>query len=277
MKMKHVSSLLAGVLTTLFTTTKLQADDILIYKASSARTWTAYASDNPKSTSLTNPAIPKSTLLGKYTNTDWWIINRTNRTLQRINYFIRPYVEGAKEKAYVVYDPRQIGDAAFNLGQTPDGSNITQMILKDKAANSFRYFFNDFYEFSSNTEDIDGDGELDATLEREHQTLTGSAKKLTISPTVFINQVPSTITGPWMYLEDTKYLNADDSIDFHKQLFEIGNTTVRLDTAKTKSVMIGPGTITSYRGGPALSFGTQDYAVALIENELYKLGFDYQQ
>jgi hypothetical protein len=277
MKINHISSLIAVGLAAVSTTSSLQADDILIYKATSARSWTAYAADNPQSTNTATPAVAKTPLVGKYNYTEWWIVNRTSRTLQRINYFTVPYVEGAKEKSYIVYGVEEIGDAAVNLGATNDGSPITQMILKDKKANSFKYMFNEFFDYFADDFDIDGDSNDDIETEYVHQTLTGSAKKLVITPTVMIDKVPSTISGPWLNTLDTKFLNGSGDIAFQKQLFEKGKTTVKLDTKKTKSVMTGPAPITSYRGGLPVAFATQAYAVALIENELYKLGYDYQQ
>ncbi len=251
----------------------VQADEILIYKYTSARPWTQYDCYHPDIASTPAlPVIPLNARVGTYTQTEYWVFNKTQSTLQVVQYY--SYVtNGATVKKYSVSAAEPLIRTAYDdnsMAVTIPGVRY----LPALAANTFNVSINLGDGSNSTSVDLNSDGFNDVRSFTEQGNLTGLGKVYTVAPGIVFQKVASSMTGPYIYSDRSDYTSGSADVHSRSVYFEAGATqSVTLDAVATKSANTGTGLI-PYGGGPALEKSTTAYGVRVVELMLEKLGYD---
>jgi hypothetical protein len=250
-----------------------QANDIVIYKHTDSRPWVQYTCIRPTSTDPVNPAVPQTNIVGKYTQTEWWIYDATASTMRKITFWSQPILGGKPSKRYEV-GPEVVWGNAYAGAAAASDTNVEMFILTNKAG-IFKHSMLEAIDSQDDVTDLDGDSNDDFQRLTQRQNLLGDAKLLKVSKAPVLNfpRIATTLSGDWRYTEDTQLLDVGGAALFRRQIMETGKPKLTLDLPKTKLANQG-GPITAYYGGAAQSAGNSVYAIILLENELYKLGYD---
>ena len=249
------------------------ANDIVIYKHTDSRPWVQYTCIRPTSTDTVNPPVPQTTIVGKYTETAWWIYDATTSKVQKITFWSQPILGGKPSKRYEVGPEIVLGNASVNAGAASD-TNV-EMFVRTNKAGIFKHSLLEEIDSFDDAIDLDGDTIDDVQRLTQRQNLLGDAKALKVStaPALTFPKIASKLTGDWRYSEDTQLLDGNGDPSFRRQIFETGKPSLTLDLPKTKLANQGA-PITAYYGGAVQNAGTLIYAILMLENELYKLGYD---
>ncbi|MDB6139178.1 MAG: hypothetical protein JWO94_2250 [Verrucomicrobiaceae bacterium] len=250
------------------------ADQILIYKYSSARPWTQYDCFHPDIASTPAlPVIPKTARVGTYTQTEYWAFNKTQNTLQVVEYYTLA-INGASVKKYQVHPVISMSRTAYDfngVATTAPGVRYLPAV----AANTFNVSVNrGGGDDGSSSGDVNGDGFDDVAGFTVQENLLGLGKAYTVAPGLVFQQVAASLQGPYSYSDRTDLTNGSAEIFSRSLYFETATTqSITLDAVSTKSANTGPDLI-PYGGGTAVKKATLDYGVRLAELLLEKLGYD---
>lgn len=275
--MKRAILLLIAVLAS-WGATRSQADEILIYKYSSTRPWAQYDCHRPIDDLLgPTPPVPKSTRAGTYTQTEYWIINKTTEEFQVINYY--SYVDrGAKIKEYEAYPldglTREIEVDDFEGNPYTVQYPIFQYLqagLPSKNQSNVCVTYGSHFFDPDTDENNDGNDDLFQSDEEGH--FSGLGKPFTVATGMVINDVAPTLTGNYVYSE-LEELSGPTGIGFLSVYFESPSThKLTLDVIATKNANTGA-PLTPYGGGAPLTNGTSAYGLRVAELILEKLGYE---
>jgi hypothetical protein len=238
------------------------ANEILIYKATSKRPWTETICHRPYSTAAATPPVPLAPRSGTYTQTEYWIYDKTAQKAVIINYTTAPYL-GSTVKQYSVSQEQDFSSTA---------GFRAQRLIKSNVANGFFHCLSDGSQFDGII-DLDGDGTDDESSDYYELNLAGAAKPFVVSPSLTFQGVATKLTGPWIYTSDDSYLTSTSDVKTRSLYRETATTTLILDVAGTKLCNTGS-SITPYAGGSSQTAGTLAYGVTKIENDLFRLGYD---
>ncbi len=255
-----------------------QADQILVYKYSSSRPWAQYDCYRPDVVSTpAAPVIPKSMLAGTYTQTEYWIINRTTNELANVVYYTY-VVSGATVKAYYS-NPASPLVRSVDITDK-DGNNATDSVpmLQYRlaglpAANTFNVMlmFGD-HQYDTST-DLNGDALTDSQYSDEEGHLFGLGKLYTVVTGIVFPKVATSLTGNYHYASAANWAGASST--YFRTLYFEGPTpqTLTLDAVLTKNANTGAPLI-PYGGGAPVTNGTTAYGVRVAELVLEGLGYD---
>jgi hypothetical protein len=240
-----------------------QADEILVYKSTSPRSWNQYGA-----LELANGIdLPKTALAGKYNVTEWWIFNRTISEMQRIEYFTQ-LEGGVKQKFYRIYSTEPVGNASNPQLDTPE--QMSQMFISLRKPKCF--FHSILQGYSNNNAGYEGSASYQSN---ETLNVTGEAGPLVISSALTIEKVARKLKGPYNFSYDSFFETSVPAVGTNRELvFEQGTTTATLDLKKTKSVNTATTGIAPYWSSEIVAPGSTYFTRTLIENELYALGYN---
>ncbi|MDB6120893.1 MAG: hypothetical protein JWO08_4674, partial [Verrucomicrobiaceae bacterium] len=93
--------------------------EILIYKYTSPRPWTQYDCYRPDAASTdATPVIPLNARVGTYTQTEYWVFDKTNNVLKPVQYYSY-VVNGATVKKYEVGSTDTLTRIAYDEADAP--------------------------------------------------------------------------------------------------------------------------------------------------------------
>lgn len=250
------------------------ADEILIYKYTSARPWTQYDCYRPDIASTPAlPVIPLNARVGTYSQTEYWVFNKTQNTLQPVQYY--SYVtNGATVKKYEANSVITLTRTAYDsnsIGSTVPGVRY----LLAAAANTYNVSINRGGGSSgANTGDINDDGFDDVSSFTEQSNMLGLGKAYTVAPGLVFQKVATVLSGPYIYSDRTDLTSGSADVHYRSLYFEAATTqSATLDAVSTKAANTGASLI-PYGGGTPLQKSTIEYGVRVVELLLEKLGYD---
>lgn len=236
--MKSLSALLALAL---LCSHSARANDVVIYKYSSPRPWTQYEARDPNLAG----AVPKTTLTGTYTITEYWVLDQTALTLQVVEYLTR-YERGIAVKEYKVKpvtDLTTLGIREPRWIATNVANNFT-LCMSSGSTNAF----------------ASGSGDSSESF------LTGNAKPYTVSPGIVLPRVATLLSGDNVASEREELTDSGTGAVTNRRIFsETGTQTASLDKALTKTV---------YTTGTLVERATLAFGTRLVTANLERLGYD---
>jgi len=235
-----------------------QANEILVYKYSSPRSWTKRVCYLPNAI----PPLPLNKTAGTYTQTEYWIIDKTANRVATIPYFT--VIElGGKVKQFV-------SNPAQDITRTVNVFTSRTQVFADESFGTLLYIPRNV----ANTVSVClFTGDHDATDHIEGN-FVGLGKPYTVAPGMVFQNVATTLTGNYMFVREFDELAQDNSVQSRYLLAEKQTThTLTLDVLSTRNANLGTPLI-PYGGGTPLTNGTLAYGQRLVELLLTGLGYD---
>lgn len=217
------------------------ANDVVIYKYSSPRPWTQYEARDPDLVG----AVPKTTLLGTYVATEYWVLDQTVLNLQVVEYFVH-YERGIAVKEYTVRPVTDLNALGIRKPRwiASNLANVFTLCISSGATNPFTAGAGDSFE----------------------NFLTGTAKSYTVAPGIVLPRVAVLLSGDHVASEREEMTDGVSSaVTNRRLLFESGTQTASVDVALTKTL---------HTGGTPAERATLGFGVRLVIANLERLGYD---
>lgn len=249
-----------------------QADEILIYKYSSSRPWVEYTCLRPDAVNTpAAPVVPKTTLSGTYTITEYWVVNKTKKEYSKVYYQARNS-RGAVEKTYSWdYAPSPFTRTDASSPTTPVTVS-TFHALPAKAANTYNISLH--FGHQNDYEGPDGTGYFST----EQGNLQGLGKPFALSKTLALQGVAPALKGPYLssYRDDTTIYLGTDEVPVRTLYLEKPTThTLTLDTKATQRANTGSALV-PYGGGAAVPSGSIPHGIRVVGLLLEATGYDFE-
>ena len=246
------------------------ADEILIYKYASTRPWTLYACLRPDAVSApAAPVVPKNTLSGTYTETQYWVVNQTAGEYTIVTYSASAY-KGTVDKTYY-YSGEVI--PFHRSAPSEDGETMSEVPTISHLPAGRPNLFNTAFQFGQ----IDGGPEEDggAYYVTEQGNLTGVSAPYTVAPGLTFQRVATSLKGPYIYSHRTDAVTGDTGALLRSIYLEKNCThSLTLDAAATKKANTA-GPLVPYGGGAAVSSGSLPHGLRVVGLQLEAIGYDF--
>lgn len=269
--MKHLSIPGSCLMAFALTASPALSDEILIYKYSSARPWVEYTCLRPDAAESTAaaPIVPKNTLTGTYTATEYWIVNKTKKEYSKIYYQAKNF-RGTVEKTYTWdEEPSPFTRTDDSTPETPV-TVPTYHSLPAKAANTYNISIHFGYRGAYSW--MEGTG-----FTTEQGNLQGLGKPFPLTKTTFLQGVAPVLKGPYIssYRNEFSVMIGEEATPARTLYFEKSTThTLTLDTKATQKANIGTALV-PFGGGAPVTSGSIPYGIRVVGLQLEAIGYDF--